>query len=255
MGVLNVTPDSFSDGGRYDSVDAAVVRAKQMIDEGADVVDVGGESTRPGADETPADVQIERTAPVVERIAPLGVPISIDTRKAVVAKAALDSGATIVNDVSGGVFDVAMLPLIADRRVPIVLMHMRGTPQTMETRTAYDGVVADVRRELAERVAAAKHAGAEESAILVDPGLGFAKTAEQSLELVRRIGELTSLGPVVIGASRKRFVGHVLGTDVDERLEGSLAVAAWCASHGVAVVRAHDVRATRRVVDMIGALA
>ena len=253
MGVLNVTPDSFSDGGLYASIDAAADRAAQMVDEGADLIDVGGESTRPGAEDVPPDVEIDRTAPVVERIASLGVPISIDTRKAVVAKAAVDAGAHLVNDVSAGLHDPAMLPLVADRRVPVVLMHMRGDPRTMDALTEYADVVADVRRELGERISAAKHAGVEESNILIDPGLGFAKTPEQSLELLRRIEELDGF-PLVVGPSRKRFVGRVLDANVDDRLEGTLAACAWCAAKGVDVVRVHDVRAVRRVVDMIRAI-
>lgn len=255
MGILNLTPDSFSDGGSYGSVSAAVDRALEMIDEGADVIDVGGESTRPGAEEVDAGEEIDRTAPVIERVAVSGVPISIDTRKATVAKAALDAGARLVNDVSGGRYDPAMLPLVADRRVPIILMHMRGTPQTMDAHTSYVDVVTDVSRESMEAAATAKHAGVEESNILVDPGLGFAKTPQQSLELLRRIPELGALGyPVVVGASRKRFVGRVLGTRVDDRLEGSLAACAWCAMHGIEMVRVHDIAQTRRVVDMIGAI-
>jgi len=249
MGILNATPDSFSDGGRFASVDAAVERAREMVDEGADLIDVGGESTRPGADEVPVDEEIARTVPILERIATYGVPVSIDTRKATVAKAALDAGATMVNDVSAGMFDAAMLPLVADRRVPIVLMHMRGTPKTMDASTSYEDVVTDVRRELAERVSAAKHAGVDESAIFLDPGLGFAKTAQQSLELLRRIDELTGF-PLVVGPSRKRFIGG----DIHDRLEGTLAAVAWCAMHGVDVVRVHDVRAARRVVDTIEAI-
>jgi dihydropteroate synthase len=255
MGVLNVTPDSFSDGGRYDSLEAAAARAAEMVGEGADLIDVGGESTRPGAEDVPADAEIDRTASLIERIAPLGVPVSIDTRKAVVAKAALDAGAQLVNDVSAGLFDAAMLPLVADRRVPIVLMHMRGTPRTMDGQTDYGDVVADVRRELGKRISAARHAGVEESKILVDPGLGFAKTPEQSLELLRRVEELAAEGfPLVVGPSRKRFIGHVLEVDVADRLEGTLAACAWCAARGVDVVRVHDVRAVRSVVDMIGAI-
>jgi len=256
MGVLNVTPDSFSDGGLYVSVEAAVSRAAEMADEGADFIDIGGESTRPGAEEITIDEEIARTAPVIERIASLvKCPISIDTRKATVAKAALDAGAWMVNDVSAGTFDPAMLPLVADRRVPVVLMHMRGTPQTMDDLVDYGDVVADVRRELKGRVAAARHAGVEESSILVDPGLGFAKTAQQSLELLQRIDELKADGcPVVVGPSRKRFVGAVQGTGVDDRLEGTLAACAWCATHGVDVVRVHDVGAVRRTVEMIAAI-
>ena len=249
MGVLNVTPDSFSDGGRFASVDAAIARARQMADEGADVIDVGGESTRPGAEEISVDEEIARVVPVVEQIASVGVPISIDTRKATVAKAALDAGASIVNDVSGGTFDEGMLPLVADRRVPIVLMHMRGTPATMDSLASYDDVVADVGAELRDHIAAAKHAGCEESQIWVDPGLGFAKTTDQSLELLRRIDELRPLGHrIVVGPSRKRFIGGELA----DRLEGTLAAVAWCAMHDVDFVRVHDVSEARRVVDMIG---
>ena len=249
MGILNVTPDSFSDGGTYESLDAAVDRARQMVDEGADIIDVGGESTRPGATDVAVEAEIERTVPVIERVATLGVPVSIDTRKATVAKAALDAGARVVNDVSGGAYDPQMLPLVCDRRAPIVLMHMRGTPQTMDSLTSYGDVVADVREELGQRVEAAKHAGVGEQEILIDPGLGFSKTAEQSLELLRRIDEFEGF-PLVVGPSRKRFIGGAL----EDRLEGTLAAVAWCAMHGVDVVRVHDVRAARRVVDMMGAL-
>jgi len=249
MGILNLTPDSFSDGGRFSSPADAADRARQMVDEGADLVDVGGESTRPGAGDVDVDEEIARTVPVIDRIASFGVPVSIDTRKATVAKAGLDAGAAMVNDVSAGTFDPAMLPLVADRRVPIVLMHMRGTPKTMDGLTEYVDVVADVRAELDERLVAARHAGVEASMIYLDPGLGFAKTAEQSLELLRRIDELHGY-PLVVGPSRKRF----LGGDVEDRLEGTMAVVAWCAMHGVDVVRVHDVQAARRVVDTIGAI-
>jgi dihydropteroate synthase len=222
-----------------------------MVDEGADVIDVGGESTRPGAEEISVDEEIARTIPVIEAVASVGVPISIDTRKATVAKAALDAGASIVNDVSGGTFDEGMLPLVADRRVPIVLMHMRGTPKTMESLATYEDVVAGVADELRLRVDAAKHSGCDESNILLDPGLGFAKTAEQSLALLRYVSDLRGLGyPLVIGPSRKRF----LGGDVADRLEPTLAAVAWCAMHGVDVVRVHDVREARRVVDTIGVI-
>jgi dihydropteroate synthase len=248
MGILNVTPDSFSDGGRYLSASEAVARARQMADEGADLIDVGGESTRPGASEVGVGEEIARTAPVIEAIAGRGVPISIDTRKAAVAKAAIDAGASMVNDVSAGTFDEGMLPLVAERQVAVVLMHMRGTPKTMDEQTAYGDVVADVRSELAERVAAAGRAGIDSPNILIDPGLGFAKTADQSRELVRRIDELKDIGlPLVVGPSRKRF----LGGELADRHESTLAVCAWCASEGVDVLRVHDVGAVRRVVDTI----
>lgn len=249
MGILNVTPDSFSDGGRFTSVDAAADRARAMVDEGADAIDVGGESTRPGALDVSVEEEIDRTIPVIEAIASSGVPISIDTRKATVAKAALDAGASIVNDVSAGGFDDAMLPLVADRGVPIVLMHMRGTPQTMDSLASYDDVVSSVVSELGARVEAARAAGV--SSVYVDPGLGFAKTASHSVALLRSIDSLRALGcPVVVGPSRKRFIGG----ELEDRLEGTLAVVAWCAMHGVDAVRMHDVLAARRVVDMIAKL-
>jgi len=250
MGVLNVTPDSFFDGGRFDSVDRAADRAREMVDDGADIIDVGGESTRPGSLEVSVADETRRTIPVIEAIASSGVPISIDTRKATVAKAALDAGATIVNDVSAGTFDDEMLPLVADRGAPIVLMHMRGTPQTMDSLASYDDVVEEVLGELGDRVKAARDTCVSD--VLVDPGLGFAKNPEQSVALLRSIDSFRALGcPIVVGPSRKRFIGG----DVSERLEGTLAVVAWCAVHGVDVVRVHDVRETRRVVDMIARLS
>lgn len=255
MGILNVTPDSFSDGGRYDAPEAAEARAKELVAAGADLLDVGGESTRPGASDVPADAELERVLPVVERVVQMGVPVSIDTRKARVAEAALDAGASIVNDVSAGAYDPDMLPLVAERGCDVVLMHMRGTPRTMDARTDYSDVVADVRRELGERLAAARSAGVRPERILLDPGLGFAKTAEGSLELVRRIHELCALGrPVVVGPSRKRFVGHVLDLPTEERVEGTAAVCAWCALEGVDVVRVHDVGPVRRTLDMLHAI-
>jgi dihydropteroate synthase len=253
MGVLNVTPDSFSDGGRFEDAGAAIERAKQMADEGADVIDVGGESTRPGASDVAPDEEIRRVVTVIEAIASLGPPVSVDTRNAAVAEASLDAGAAIVNDVSGGAHDEAMLPLVASRGADIILMHMRGDPATMDDLTGYDDVLVDVRRELLVCVAAAQAAGVPEARILVDPGLGFAKTPQQSLELLRRIDEL-QLGPVVVGPSRKRFVGYATGTEVDDRVEGTAGAVAWCAAHDVAVVRVHDVVAMRRVVDMIHAI-
>ncbi len=252
MGILNTAPDSFSDGGRYWSSGLAIERAKVMVDEGVDIIDVGGESTRPGADEVPEAVELGLTVAVIEHISTLGVPVSIDTRKSTVAKAALDAGASVINDVSAGVFDPAMLPLAADRHVPVVLMHMRGTPKDMDRLTDYVDVVDDVRAELADRVAAAKGAGVADTDILVDPGLGFAKTADQSLELLRRIGEIRADGYVtVVGPSRKRFIGG----ELDDRLAGTLGAVAWCAMHGVDCVRVHDVGEARGVIDTIRKIA
>ncbi|HVE92244.1 MAG TPA: dihydropteroate synthase [Actinomycetota bacterium] len=253
MGILNVTPDSFHDGGRYDRVDLAAAHAEQMVSEGADLIDVGGESTRPGAAEVSVQEEMRRVVPVVEAVSRLGPAVSIDTRKAEVAEAALDAGATIVNDVSAGAYDSGMLAMIARRGATVILMHMRGAPATMDSLTGYGDVFRDVATELSLRVRAATEAGVPSERILVDPGLGFAKTAEQSLQLLRRAEELRGLAAgVVVGPSRKRFVGHVTGED---RLEGTAAAVAWCAVRGVDVVRVHDVRMMRRVVDMISAIS
>jgi len=246
MGVLNVTPDSFFDGGRYAAPADALERALQMIDQGVDLIDIGGESTRPGAEPVSIVEELGRTIPVIEKVASLGVPVAIDTRKSDVAKAAIDVGASIVNDVSAGTFDDKMLPLVADRGVPIVLMHMRGTPDTMDTLATYDDVVGDVLHELRARVEVARLMGV--SKVWVDPGLGFAKTAEQCIALLRDVQAFRTVGcPVVVGPSRKRFIGG----DPSTRLEGTLAVVAYCVMHGVDVVRVHDVLEARRVVDMI----
>jgi dihydropteroate synthase len=255
MGILNVTPDSFADGGRYVDPSAAVEAASHMIDEGADLIDVGGESTRPGATPVDAEVEIGRVVPVIEAIrARSTARLSIDTSKAEVARVALDAGADMVNDVSA-LGDPAMLPLLRERRVPAVLMHMRGTPRTMQADTRYRDVVGEVVAFLASAVERTVEAGIPDGKILVDPGLGFGKSATGSLALLRRISALARLGrPILIGASRKSFLGAALDLPVEERLEASLAVAALAAAHGAHVVRVHDVRATVRVVRMVDAV-
>jgi dihydropteroate synthase len=257
MGVLNVTPDSFSDGGRYLDTGAAIRRGLAMVEEGAGVIDVGGESTRPGATAVGLDEEIRRAVPVIERLASaLGpaVPISVDTRKGKVATAALDAGASIVNDVSGG-FDWELLDAVRATGAGMVLMHMRGTPATMAEFATYSDVVADVRSEIALRLSAAQEAGIQLERIVVDPGIGFAKTAGQNLVLLRRIDEFAALGrPLLVGTSRKTFIGKVVGGGPDDRLEGTLATVAWLASRGVEIVRAHDVRAAVRVCRMVEAI-
>jgi dihydropteroate synthase len=255
MGVLNVTPDSFSDGGRHLDPAAAVEAGVRMVEDGALILDVGGESTRPGSEPVPAAVEIGRVGPVVEELAGrVAVPISVDTMKADVAAEALRRGATIVNDVTAG-RDPEMFGVVREAGAGMVLMHMRGDPRTMQTLTGYDDVVSEVRGFLAERVAAATAAGIAEDRLAVDPGLGFAKTSEQSLLLIARVDALLDLGrPVVVGPSRKSFIGKVLGTDADQRLEGTAAAVAWMASRGAHVVRVHDVRAMVRVVRVIDAI-
>ena len=246
MGVLNVTPDSFSDGGRYLDRDAAVAHGLRLVAEGADVVDVGGESTRPGAEPVDADVEAERVVPVVAALAP-HVRVSIDTRKAAVAEAAIEAGATLVNDVSASLWPVA-----AAAGVGWVAMHMQGTPPTMQEHPRYDDVVGEVRAFLAERAAAARAAGVEE--VWIDPGIGFGKTAAHNLALLRGLPALVAVGePVLVGTSRKGFLGALTGgASVDDRLEASVATAVWAMTRGAAMVRVHDVAATLQAARLVG---
>jgi dihydropteroate synthase len=253
MGILNVTPDSFYDGGKYRDVEAAVARARAMAGEGARIIDVGGESTRPGSDGIPAALEIERLAPVVERLVrELDVPISIDTRKAKVAEAMLSLGAHMVNDVSGLAYDGGMADVVAAHRVPVVLMHMRGTPRDMQQRTGYDDVVTDVKDEILARVDAAESAGISRDRIIIDPGIGFSKTAEQSAEIIARLDELIETGyPVMLGPSRKSFMGKLLGLEPEERLEATIATCVWAMLKGVSILRVHDVGPVVRALGLV----
>jgi len=255
MGIVNVTPDSFSDGGVHFVVNAAVEGALAMAASGADILDVGGESTRPGAQAVPVGEECERVVPVIARlVAELDVPVSVDTRKAEVARAAIDAGASIVNDVTAG-RDAGMFDVVRSGGAGLVLMHMRGDPTTMQQLTDYDDVVGEVHDVLAERVRAAVAAGIDAERLAVDPGLGFAKTAEQSLLLMREIGRFEDIGrPIVAGPSRKSFVGAATGTEVHDRLEGTAGAVAWLAANGANVVRVHDVRQMARVVRMVDAI-
>ncbi|HEX9289995.1 MAG TPA: dihydropteroate synthase [Anaeromyxobacteraceae bacterium] len=248
MGVVNTTPDSFSDGGQFLAADAAVAHAERLVAEGADLLDIGGESTRPGAAEVPAAVEASRVVPVIERLRAGGcaVPISVDTRKAEVARAALRAGADLVNDVSA-LSDPALREVVAEAGVPAVLMHMRGTPSDMASRAVYADVVGEVERELAAALARAVAAGVREELILLDPGLGFAKTAPHSLALLAALPRLARLGrPLVVGPSRKSFIGAISGAPVGERLPGTLAAVAACVLSGVEVIRVHDVAPARQ---------
>jgi dihydropteroate synthase len=255
MGVLNVTPDSFSDGGRFFDPEVAVAAGIQMVEDGADFVDVGGESTRPGSEPVPPSDEIDRVVPVIKRLSgEVDVPVSVDSRKAEVAQAALDAGASIVNDVTAGA-DPEMFGVVRDAGAGMVLMHMRGDPKTMQQLTDYGDVVAEVRAYLAERVDAAVNAGIDRGRLAVDPGLGFAKTAEQNLLLMKEVASFLDLGlPLVIGPSRKSFIGKVLGTEVDERLEGTAGAVAWLAAYGAHVLRVHDVKEMVRVVRVVDAI-
>ena len=254
MGVLNVTPDSFFDGGRHDATETAIDHARRMAAEGADLIDIGAESTRPGAAPVDLTNELARLLPVIEGILrlDLAVPLSVDTAKPEVAGRALSAGATMINDISGA--GVAMLEVAARHGAPVIAMHMRGEPRTMQREPRYDDVVAEVRDYLAERVAAGRRLGVE---VLVDPGIGFGKTLDHNLDLLANLHELRQLGaPVVLGVSRKSFLDRLLGgVPVEDRLTGTLAVNAWAAALDVAdVLRVHDVSEHRQLAESIGAL-
>ena len=256
MGVVNVTPDSFSDGGRFLDPAAAVDHGLGLVAEGADLLDVGGESTRPGAVDVPEAVELERVLPVVEELARTGgVPVSVDTRKAAVAAAALGAGATMVNDVSAGRHDPDLLGVAADAKVPLVLMHMLGTPATMQDDPRYDDVVAEVEAFLAERCRAAEAAGVDHQALVVDPGIGFGKRDQDNYALLDQLARFTRLGhPVMVGTSRKGFIGRVLDSPADQRVEGTAATVVWVVERGARIVRVHDVAPMVRAVRMTEAM-
>jgi dihydropteroate synthase len=244
MGVVNVTPDSFSDGGLYLDPELATRHGRELAAAGATILDVGGESTRPGADPVPADEERRRVEPVIAGLAGLGPAISVDTSKASVAAAALAAGATIVNDVTALRGDPSMAALVAERGAGLILMHMAGEPRTMQANPEYDDVVAEVREFLAARLAAAVAAGIDESAIWLDPGIGFGKSDAHNFELLRGLGELATLGrPLVVGTSRKGFIGRAGGgSAADDRLGGTIATSVLAAAAGADVLRVHDVR-------------
>jgi dihydropteroate synthase len=256
MAILNVTPDSFSDGGVHFDRTVAVDAALRFEADGAAIVDVGGESTRPGSDAISIEQELDRVIPVIEGIRKRSaVPISIDTRKAAVAAAALDAGANVVNDVSALRHDPGMRVLVAKRGVPAILMHMRGEPRTMQDNPQYDEVVTDVARELATWRDEAVAAGVDRAQILIDPGIGFGKTFDHNLEILRRCDELNRIAPVVIGASRKAFVGHLTGQPGGRpRMAGSLAAVAAAYRGGAAMVRVHDVRETIDFLKVLNAI-
>jgi dihydropteroate synthase len=256
MGVVNATPDSFSDGGRFLEPEAAVAQALRLADEGADLVDLGGESTRPGAPPVPAAEEIRRVVPVVERLRGRGfpLPISVDTCKGEVARAALAAGADLVNDVTA-LSDPELARAAAAAGVPVVLMHMRGTPADMQARATYRDVAAEVAAELEAALARAAAAGIPRERTIVDPGIGFAKTAGQSVELLARVGELRRLGrPLLVGPSRKSFIGKLTGAPAGERVPGTLAAVTACVLAGVEVVRVHDVAPCRQAALVAAAI-
>jgi len=256
MGVLNVTPDSFSDGGLFLDPGRACEHAHRMVEEGADLIDVGGESTRPGALPVPLEEELKRVLPVVKRLSKeLKVPLSVDTYKAEVAEAALGEGADLVNDIGALRLDPRMASVVAKAQAGVVLMHMKGSPRTMQENPTYEDLIGEVLTFLRTRVEVAEEAGIEPSAILVDPGIGFGKRVEHNLLLLKRLSEFQVLGkPILIGPSRKSFIGAVLKLPVEERLEGTAAAVAVAVLNGAEVVRVHDVRPMARIVRMIDAI-
>jgi dihydropteroate synthase len=256
MGIINVTPDSFYDGGKRFDPAKAVADGIGLVEAGADIIDVGGESTRPGAPPVSAEEEIQRVLPVVQGLRrTVKIPISIDTYKARVARAALAAGADIVNDISALRFDPEMAALLAAEKVPVVLMHMQGTPQTMQAEPRYNNVLREVQDFLAARASFALEAGLERDHIILDPGIGFGKTLDHNLTLLRGLPVLASLGhPLLIGASRKTFIGKILDVKPEERLEGSLAAAVAAVFGGAHIIRAHDVKETWRAVRVADAI-
>jgi len=243
MGVLNITPDSFSDGGDYNDLEAAFQRASALVEAGADILDVGGQSTRPGAKQISPEAELERVIPVIKRIRKhLNVPISVDTTRAEIAQQAVQAGADWVNDISGGTFDAAMLTTVAELEVPIILMHIRGTPETMQQLTDYEDLVGDIIAVLRERIAAAEKAGIARSRLLIDPGIGFGKTAEQNLELLRQLDQFQTLGvPILVGTSRKSFIGKILKQDdPKQRVWGTASTCCAAIAQGADLLRVHD---------------
>ena len=256
MGILNVTPDSFSDGGRFFDPGVAVARGVEMVRSGADMIDVGGESTRPGSDGVSAGEEIGRVVPVISELAAsVDVPISIDTMKAEVAKEAIAAGATIINDLTALGFDPEMTGLAAETGAAVILMHMKGRPRTMQQNPRYDDVVAEVRSYLADAAERVISGGVSRDRVMIDPGIGFGKTFDHNLSLINNLDRLVDLGyPVVLGVSRKAFIGAILGAEVDERLCGGLAAGLMGAVRGAHVIRAHDVEPTVESVRVVDAV-
>lgn len=253
MGILNVTPDSFSDGNRYQTPQEAVAAAKKMAAEGADIIDIGGQSTRPGSAEIPVEEELDRVIPVIEKLNQEDLLISVDTYRSAVAKAALKAGAHMINDISGLRFDPSLPQICAKYRVPLIVMHIQGTPQNMQTAPVYQDLIAEILSYLSEAVQLAKVAGVKD--VIIDPGFGFGKTVEHNLALLKNLRSFKSLGrPVMIGTSRKSTIGEVLNLPVTSRLEGTAATIAVAISEGVDIIRVHDVKEMARVARMTDAI-
>lgn len=262
MGILNVTPDSFSDGGKYFSADLAVKHGIQMIEDGADIIDIGGESTRPGAELVAQDEELRRIIPVIKELHKRmpAVTISVDTYKSAVAKQALDNGANMVNDISGLTFDQEMLEVVTGYSCPVIIMHIQGTPRNMQNNPQYTDVVKDIYTFFQERIDIAIKAGVKTENIYLDPGIGFGKTVDHNLEIIHRINEFCSLGyPIVLGTSNKSFIGKILGSDssplpTEQRNEGNLVTYIWSVIKGTNILRVHDVKPVKRVLKMLDAI-
>ncbi len=256
MGIINVTPDSFSDGGVNYRLEDAVARAHEMVEDGVDIIDVGGESSRPGSDPVEAREEMVRVVPVISRLArELTIPISVDTTKSEVARAALDAGAGMINDISGLHWDLKLAEVAARYEVPVVIMHTRGKPKTMQQDLRYQSLFSEILRYLKEGIEVARAAEISSHQIVVDPGIGFGKSVEQNLMIMNHLYEFSALGkPILLGASRKSFVGKTLDVDVDQRLEGTLATTLFGALRGADIIRVHDVKENRRVLQMLEAM-
>lgn len=257
MGVLNITPDSFSDGGDYYQVEAAFDHAQELVKAGADILDVGGQSTRPGAKAISPEAELERVIPIIQAIRQaFNIPISVDTTRAAIAQQAIQAGADLINDISGGTFDPQMLSTVAELEVPIVLMHIRGTPETMQQLTDYEDLIGEIKSVLKERIRAAEQAGIARSRIIIDPGIGFGKTYEQNLELLRQLHQFSSFGvPLLVGTSRKSFIGKILNqSDPKQRVLGTASTCCAAIAQGADILRVHDLpqmRDVSRVADAI----
>lgn len=253
MGILNVTPDSFSDGGKFLSPGEAVAHALKMADEGADIIDIGGESSRPGSDPVPVDEELARVIPVISGIRQRSrIPVSIDTTRSAVARRALDAGADMINDISAGRFDPEILHVAATAGVPICLMHMKGTPKTMQNDTSYEDLMGEIRTFLASASKRAEKAGVAPDRIIVDPGIGFGKSAEDNLTIIKELDKLSALNrTILIGPSKKSFIGKLLDLDVDDRLEATLATIGKAYRNGASIFRVHDVGPAKRFLSML----
>ena len=253
MGILNLTPDSFSDGGNYTDVEAAIKRAKEMVEEGVDIIDVGAESTRPGAKYIEEEEELRRLLPVVKRLVEeIEVPISIDTYKSKVAEESLKLGAHIINDIKGLKGDPEMAKVVAKYNAPIIIMHIKGTPKTMQNDPKYKDLIGEISDKLEGSIEIAIKAGIKAENIILDPGIGFGKTFDDNLKLIDKLGKLRKIGyPILIGASRKGFIGEILGTPPLERVEGNLAVAVLSAYNGASIIRVHEVKETKQALKIV----